>query len=326
MPTKLSPDKNKCSSGFTSHLSPSARQILTCALADRTKQTYYKYWCQYSAFCNSNGYQVGFPIAEPCLVNFLANLFNLGYGVNTIASHVSALSYIQKSFGFDDCAHSFLVRQFLKGANKLLPMPRDTRLPITFSILTQLSAALPVTVPLLTERLIFLAMALMAFYGFLRIGEIAAKTQSDKTNIIQREDVHLIPGQTGPQGIECTLKTFKHSSHPVTLFIPPNVSDKRLCPVAAMCAYFQLSKHTLGPLFQFPSGECVTYSFFNTHLRNTIQYLGYNPQYYKSHSFRIGAATYACQRGYSEEAIKRMGRWKSQALQNYIRLPSIKLT
>jgi len=43
---------------------------------------------------------------------------------------------------------------------------------------------------------------------------------------------------------------------------------------------------------------------------------------FSSHSFRIGAATVAAQRGIPDHQIQLMGRWTSNAYQLYIRTPA----
>ena len=44
---------------------------------------------------------------------------------------------------------------------------------------------------------------------------------------------------------------------------------------------------------------------------------------YKGHSFRIGAATFAAECGFSDAQIRLMGRWQSDAFRKYIRSPSL---
>ncbi|MGL5102545.1 MAG: hypothetical protein ACRC6N_08390, partial [Plesiomonas sp.] len=40
---------------------------------------------------------------------------------------------------------------------------------------------------------------------------------------------------------------------------------------------------------------------------------------FSSHSFRIGAATTAAQKGLSQHQIQTLGRWSSEAFKSYIR-------
>ena len=46
---------------------------------------------------------------------------------------------------------------------------------------------------------------------------------------------------------------------------------------------------------------------------------------YEAHSFRIGAASWAAAKGFSDSQIRLLGRWKSNAFLKYIRTPSLDL-
>ena len=56
-------------------------------------------------------------------------------------------------------------------------------------------------------------------------------------------------------------------------------------------------------------------------LRSALRGIGLNESDYAGHSFRIGAATTAAERGFEDSLIKTLGRWESEAYQLYIRLP-----
>lgn len=300
-----------------------AKFIVSHGISDRTKQAYFHYWQQYVEFCSSNSLLVQFPISDKRIVNYLAHLYMKGYCLSTVASQASALSYLHKLFGHLDFRNSFLVKQFLKGVTNLTTCLPDTRLPITYDTLLEIVKALQRTILLHSERVLFKAMCILAFFGFLRIGEIAAKSKCQAEHVLQQQDVRVIEINNICQGVEITLRKFKHSKRPVTLFLPIHQANAVVCPVQAVQAY-QLSRGSRsGPFFQSVNGMPVSYSFFNAHLKNVIVFLGYSPTLYKSHSFRIGAATYAALQGYSDDEIKKMGRWNSNALQHYIRLPRL---
>ena len=117
-----------------------------------------------------------------------------------------------------------------------------------------------------------------------------------------------------------TLKDYKHSNlQPKTLSISLE-KNSTMCPVSAVLQYLNLTGYTSGPLFKFKSGEPVTHSFFNSSLKSLLNFIGLNTAVYKGHSFRIGAATSAAARGVPLSVIQNMGRWKSNAFHNYIRL------
>ena len=69
----------------------------------------------------------------------------------------------------------------------------------------------------------------------------------------------------------------------------------------------------------------ITRSFLNSQLQLSLKFSGLNLKNYKSHSFRIGAATTAWAKGFSEEQIQQMGRWNSEAFKKYIRIPLLSL-
>ena len=83
------------------------------SLDKNTKSAYWKVWHRFTDFCRVNGVLSSLPVSVFLLLNFLTNLFHLGYQPSTIASHVSAIDFIHKIQGFSDPTSSFFVRQFL---------------------------------------------------------------------------------------------------------------------------------------------------------------------------------------------------------------------
>ena len=81
-----------------------------------------------------------------------------------------------------------------------------------------------------------------------------------------------------------------------------------------------------GPLFIDSEGVPVLRTVFSKLLGTSLKICNLDPNRYKGHSFRIGAATYAAQQGLSDSKIRLLGRWKSDAFKKYIRthsLPSV---
>jgi hypothetical protein len=63
-------------------------------------------------------------------------------------------------------------------------------------------------------------------------------------------------------GLKMTIRKFKHSVEPVSLFIPRNKNNPVMCPLQSMQKFFEISNHFDGPLLQLPNGTKATYSFF----------------------------------------------------------------
>ncbi|CAG2221488.1 unnamed protein product [Mytilus edulis] len=149
---------------------------------------------------------------------------------------------------------------------------------------------------------------------------MAVKSESRKNNVIQLSDLNIEFENKVSKRMTVTMRNYKHSDmQPKTISIDKNTSNIA-CPVIAMSSYLTLVKHNSGPLFQFPCGTSVSYAFFSASLKAVLNFVGLNTPVYKGHSFRIGAATSGAAKGVSLEVIQQMGRWKSNAVKNYIRL------
>lgn len=86
--------------------------------------------------------------------------------------------------------------------------------------------------------------------------------------------------------------------------------------------YLSIREHdsTSQPLFSFMDGVPVSRQFFTLWLA-----LSFCIHQYQTHSFRIGAATTAVARGFTELQIQHIGRLKSNAFKKYIRIPTLQL-
>lgn len=115
---------------------------------------------------------------------------------------------------------------------------------------------------------------------------------------------------------------FKHNynQRPFSIVIHRQAS---FCPVELLLGYLTLRGDRPGPLCLNLDNSPVSRSFFTDLLSLSIQSCGLHPTRYKGHSFRIGAASYAADRGMSDAQIRALGRWKSNAFLKYIRIPSL---
>ena len=86
------------------------------------------------------------PVSVVDVCNYIGNLFLKNYSASSIASHLSAISYVHKILDLQDPTQTFITKKILKGCQASVPM-RDTRLPITPNILRKLLNALAHTVP-----------------------------------------------------------------------------------------------------------------------------------------------------------------------------------
>ena len=101
--------------------------------------------------------------------------------------------------------------------------------------------------------------------------------------------------------------------------------EGEICPVKALVDYLSVRPATPGPLFIFGSGSPLTQVALVAKLHEALQQVGLNHRDYNGHSFRIGVATTAAQRGLEDSLIQTLGHWKSEAYKTYIKLPSSQL-
>ena len=161
-------------------------------------------------------------------------------------------------------------------------------------------------------------MFLLAFFALLRIGEFT-KTglQMEQSHLPQNQDVTI-----HKRTLHVTMRSFKHSSScPTTLCLASQSGV--LCPVKAIKDYKEMRGSSDGSLFIFSSGQPITRAFFMQYYVHALRWANMDPHRYKSHSFRIGAATTAATRGLTDAQIQAMGRWKSNAYKRYIRIPTL---
>ena len=74
-----------------------------------------------------------------------------------------------------------------------------------------------------------------------------------------------------------------------------------------------------GAPFCHANGEPITRYKFSAVLRKVLISAGIQFDNFKSHSFRIGAASETSVNDISDSKIMELGRWKSQAVKNYLR-------
>lgn len=97
---------------------------------------------------------------------------------------------------------------------------------------------------------------------------------------------------------------------------------KLICPVTAII-HFWLSDGA--PLFTFIDGRPLSHQALVSRVREALTKAVVDASPFSSHSFRIGAATAAAKRSMEDSLIQTLGRWKSAAYLQYIRLPRNKL-
>ena len=195
------------------------------------------------------------------------------------------------------------------------------RLPISPDILRRIKTSWE-SVPLTPDTVMLWAACSLAFFGFLRAGELSVP--SDAAYDLK---VHLnvsgiaVDNPVSPTVIRVSIKQSKTDPfrRGVDLFMGKTGTD--LCPVKAMLQYLVVRGTQREALFRFQDGRLLTRQRFVKEVRKALQQAGIDQSKYCGHSFRIGAATTAAARGMEDSVIKTLGRWRSLAYLDYVRIP-----
>ena len=301
-------------------------QLVQAALAPSSRDVYRHSVKRLKAFlslhCPGKSW---LPLSRALLAKFITHLFALKYAASTITVTVSAVSYAHNILGFPDPADCFYIKKLLKGAQNLHGSV-DIRRPIDATVLSKIVASAKHIIPCAHMRNCITAMYVLAFLAFLRVGEITVDSRAPHPGLLQLRDLKIVRSKKTrtARSVQLTIRYYKHSqpNKPALLQLKPQPA---LCPVAHLLAYLQLRGLKGGPLFIFPDGRPITRAHFTAQLRACLRDAALDSRYYKGHSFRIGAATTAAERGCSESQIQAMGRWRSNAFRRYIRIPMLKV-
>ena len=228
------------------------------------------------------------------------------------------LHHIQQEY--QDPTRDTLLQYVIKGIKRTQSVNTRQRLPITVQVLKALKTVLHNS-PQLTyhdKRMLWAAFA-MAFYGFLRAGELRPKTVnsfdsattllwSDVTTTATALMLHIRASKTDPFHHGCTITI--------------GATATSTCPLNAVQPYRAIHQHQpSSPAFTFQDGSLLTRQRLTILLREIFLRAGFDPDKYASHSFRIGAATTAAAAGLPQWQIQAMGRWTSDCYSHYIRIP-----
>ena len=169
----------------------------------------------------------------------------------------------------------------------------------------------------------------IASFAALRIGKITCQPKQTNRNLIFLNRASFMNRNGNSiDTIKLTLRHYKHSNpaEPVNIFF---YQAQPVCPVNLLLAYLNLRGTSPGPLFCWPDPSLIA-RIFTQALADSLRFCDLDVLGYKSHSFRIGAASWAASwaasKGMSDAQIRAFGRWRSNAFLRYIRAPSISST
>ena len=312
-----------CSS-VTTKLANIVSMLIKSSLQPSSVPTYRRAWNLFHLFLSSifQHAVVTLPISPSRIALFIAYLYDKNYAPSTVNTYVSAIGYTHKLYQLPDPSKAFFVLQLLRGYNKV-GFRLDARLPITLPILHKLFSASPHVCNSPYQIARFKAMCALAFFAFLRVGEMTM-TSNNTVSILQLHNLVTLvdTAKSSVCGLKLTFGDYKHSYNQTPFSITIS-RQQQFCPVDIILDYLRMRGSQPGPLFITISGGIVSRENFCNCLASAFKFCGLDSSRYKGHSFRIGAASHAAEKGLSDTQIRLLGRWKSNAFLKYIRVPNL---
>ena len=285
-------------------------------LAPSTKLVYQRAWACYSE-CTTQlnlpkATVQSLPLSVHDMLIFISYLHLIGRSPSTITTYSSALGFAHRLLGLVNPMSYFPVQKTLSTLTKRFSNA-DSRLPITLFILNKILDSLPVIVSNPYHVVLLSALFSTAFYGLFRVGEITIQNSGEIS--LNLDNVRVNNNQ-----FIFSITKFKNNQTNKAFDVAINRQNEvPHCPFQLLLQYLIHRGTKPGPFFVFSNKAPVPRSFFAKHLKAVLQYLDFKPALYKSHSFRIGGASFLASRGYTDLQIKLMGRWNSDVFIRYIR-------
>ena len=249
-------------------------------------------------------------------MQFTAFLSLKKFAFKTAQLYVAAISYGCKIRAVPDPTNHFLVKKVVEGLKRRQKGMTDSRLPISHELLIQVIIKLPAVCHNMYEAKLFGAAFTLAFYAFLRVGELTYTNGRPLEHVLSVNDVTV---NVQEKSIFLKIRFSKTDQYGEGTTIKIKGGGNGLCPVAKITEYLLVRPKGNGPLLLHWDKKPLTRYQFGAVLCKAIRLNGLDHSRFKTHSFRIGAASAAAKLGYSDTEIQSAGRWRSSAFKSYIR-------
>ncbi|CAC5370192.1 unnamed protein product [Mytilus coruscus] len=220
--------------------------------------------------------------------------------------------------------------------NGILPQPRQTRpQPVEMDVLVHEGRTVFENSPSCSTQTVLSSTSIPAtkrleYVTILANAALAPSTQATYsrawktfdsfcTEIMNQSPHPPLSGKAAE--VPVCFRKFKHNVKGMPKTISFSHGTAMESAVVAMVEYLKVRPYSVPtePLFCSVDATPLHPPDFDRILHKCLASCGLDSSRYKGHSFRIGAATDAAERGLFDSQIRSMGRWKSNAFQKYIR-------
>lgn len=270
---------------------------------------------------------------EDRMALFTAYMIMKRFQPATIKSYISGIKYILNLIDIKVEPSNFKFAALVKAArykNKKIKM----RLPIKLRLLNRILDE-TFKLPRLRDQpylcALYRAMFVAAYYGLMRVGEI-----TNSKHVLKSRDAHIARNKNKVQFRLWSAKNLKRGEWPADIKIEGlldckichpekkhNITknSRKHCPVCILKTYNEMRERTMGDkqFFMFRSGIAVSANNFRSVLKEVLKRIGVDSSIYNCHSFRQGRCCDLRRLGYSILDLKLVGRWRSNAVYNYLK-------
>lgn len=283
---------------------------LGASLESSTLSTYQSGLNSYLTFCNIHSLP---HTPTPDTLSFFVVYMSHHISPKSVKNYLTGLSRCLEAF-YPDVAvarESRLVRNTMAGCLKLRSRPTSRKPPLLASHLRVIR-----TLPASYDDRLFFAIIFCGHFGLHRLGELVypdARQHQNHRKLIKRFSVARIPA-----GFSYTLPFHKSDRYYLGNTVVIAARNDDIDPVRRLEAYLDLRDSrfaTRCELFIKADGSVPTRSWFLARLQDQFPSEGL-----AGHSLRAGGATELALGGTSDNIIRRIGRWSSEAWERYVRV------
>ena len=278
-----------------------------------------------------SGYPLDFPWGDRELQIFVGWAMDEDLKAATISQYVSNIRALHRDMNMTVTGTSWpFLQNVLKGHDNLRKA-NPSRIPMTPDLMFELKRKLSKSKLCKADRRLIWVICTCLFVGNFRVGEILSPTTTrfcmDTT--LLGKDVRMTKCNVSGREVEMLKFRIKKpketkGQHDVEVEMFNLGWDCFYNPTEAWSKWRKDSKLELRedlPVFRQENGRLFTARDLNVILKTMLaEKVMYMEGYVASHSFRAGLVSVMARLGYTEEQIKRQGRWRSDAYQAYVKM------
>ena len=282
-----------------------------------TSQNYLFVWRLFNKFVVSLDYR---PKGwESKLALFAAHLVQKGVQSSTLKSYLAAIRSTLKVDG-KKIQDDNLELQAIVRACKLENDTLKVRLLIDVKLLEILLFEVKQVFrkDMYLEKM-YKAVLLLGYYRLMHVGELTLSP-----HVLKAKDIHIARNKNKLLIVLYSSKTHSNCNNPQEIKITGTMAKKVnfFCPFKAIRSFIDIRGSYLSDdeLFFILQGRLpLKAEHIRNMLRRLLSNVNLNSSLYDTHSLRIGRTCQLFKMGISIEKIKKIGRWKSNAVYRYIR-------